>query len=39
MHTEIYSGNLKGRDKLDDLGIDGRVMLKWLLKRNRLSGC
>jgi hypothetical protein len=30
MHT-FWSGNLKGRDHSQDLGVDGR--LKWILKK------
>jgi hypothetical protein len=29
----ILVGNLKGRDHLGDLGIDGRIILKWILKK------
>ena len=33
------SGNLKERDKLEDLGVDGTVMLKWITKKwNRIVG-
>jgi hypothetical protein len=32
-------GKLGGRDQLDDLGVDGRMMLIWILKdRIRQSG-
>jgi hypothetical protein len=30
MHTEFWWGNLKERHDLEDLGVDGRVILKWL---------
>jgi len=31
-HTEFWSKNLKGKDHLEDLGIDGRI-LEWMLKK------
>jgi len=31
MHTVFQSGNLKGRDHLEDIHIDGRIILKWFL--------
>jgi hypothetical protein len=31
MHTGFWWCNLKARGCLDDLGIDGRVILKWIL--------
>jgi hypothetical protein len=32
MHTEFYSGIFRGRTLLLDLGIDGSVILKYILK-------
>jgi len=32
VHTGIWWGNLRERDHLDDLGIDGSIILKWLFK-------
>jgi hypothetical protein len=35
--TEIHTGfgwrNLKGRDHLEDQGVDGRIILEWILTR------
>jgi len=31
MHTKILSENLKGRDHLKDVGVDGKIRLKWIL--------
>jgi hypothetical protein len=30
VHT-FWLGNLRGRDYLEDLDVDGRVILKWIL--------
>jgi hypothetical protein len=30
MHTIFYLENLKGRDHLEDLGVDGKI-LEWIL--------
>jgi hypothetical protein len=27
----FWLGNLKGKDHLEDLGVDGRILLKWIL--------
>jgi hypothetical protein len=34
MHTVLLFGNLKGRDHLEDVGIDGKVILEWILGEN-----
>jgi hypothetical protein len=31
MHTIFLFGNLKGRDHLEDLGIDKKIILEWIL--------
>jgi hypothetical protein len=30
---EFWSGNIKGRESLEDLGLDRRIILKWILKK------
>jgi hypothetical protein len=32
LHTGVQWGNLRERDHLEDLGIDERITLKWILK-------
>jgi hypothetical protein len=32
MHTIFWSGN-KGRDPLEDLSIDGRILFEWILDK------
>jgi hypothetical protein len=31
MHTKFWSESLEGRDHLEDLVIDGKLILKWIL--------
>jgi hypothetical protein len=33
MHMGFWKGNLKERDYLEVLGVDGRIILKWILKK------
>jgi hypothetical protein len=32
MHTKLWPGNLKEKDNLENLGVDGRTILKRFLK-------
>jgi len=34
IHSGIYRGNLKERAHLEDLGIDGRIVLKWIFRQS-----
>jgi len=38
MHAHLYSESLKGRDRLRDLEVDGRVLLKRILHREWYCG-
>jgi len=31
MHTKFWSENLKERDHVEDIGVDGRIILEWVL--------
>jgi len=33
MHTKFWLENLKGRDHSEDLDVDGRVILQWILQK------
>ena len=34
VHTEIWWRDLKERDRSEDVGVDGRVILKWTFKKS-----
>ena len=35
----VSVGKPKGRDHLEDLDLDGRIILKWILRKWAGSGC
>jgi hypothetical protein len=34
VHSGLWWGNLKKRDYLEDQGVAGKTMLKWIFKKN-----
>jgi len=33
IHTKFWSENLMGTDHLEDLGVDGIIILEWILEK------
>jgi hypothetical protein len=33
MYTGVWWGNLRKRDHLEDTGIDGRIILRWIFRK------
>jgi hypothetical protein len=33
MHTIFWLENLTGRDHMKDLGVDGKIILNWILEK------
>jgi hypothetical protein len=38
MHTIFWLEKLKGRDHLEDTGVDGRMRLEWILRKQDVKG-
>jgi hypothetical protein len=32
-NTKLWSKNVKGRDHFEELGIDGKIILEWILRK------
>ena len=32
MHTVLWWGNLRAEDRLEDPGVDGRIIFKWIFE-------
>jgi len=39
VHVRFWWGNLKERDHLKDLGVDGRITLKWMFNKWTRLNC
>jgi len=37
LHTEFWWENLRERDHLEDPGVDGRIILRWIFRKR--EGC
>jgi hypothetical protein len=33
MHTKFWSENAKGRELLEELGVEGRIIIDWIIKK------
>jgi hypothetical protein len=33
VHEEFWWGNLRRRDQLEGLGVDGKIILKWICRK------
>jgi hypothetical protein len=33
MHTQFWWGKVRERDHLEDISVDGRMILKWIFKK------
>ena len=33
MNTRFWCGNLREREHLEDLGIDGKIILRWIFRK------
>jgi hypothetical protein len=33
VHTGFWWGDMRERDNLEDLGIDGRIIFKWIFRK------
>jgi hypothetical protein len=38
-YTVFLLGNINERDHLEDIGVDGRIILKWISRRRKLWKC
>ena len=33
MHTEFWWGNMRERDQLEDPGVEGRIIFRWIFSK------